>query len=212
MVNNLPNLVTLGIRFRTGPGNRQPDQFFQALHRNFPALRKLEIGGSFTIDWDGFYDQTSPLYRFFEQHPGLHTINFNWDYSDHSRISPPVEKMFDRLFPSLQEFRGSSTLCAQVVSSPKLSQQLTKLKIVPGTTQTDSTHPSDIGFFSQAVTWLPQLQSFEYSTHHYNTADGPLDVGSLNKILAASPSLTCLKIPYFSDKLVSFSICHLYES
>lgn len=212
MINNSPDLVALGIRFRTGPSKRQPDHFFQPLDRSFPKLRKLEIGGSFVIDWDGFYDRTSPLYRFFEQHPGLSTITFNWDYSNHSHISSAAESFFDRLFPSLQAFGGSSALCAQVVSSPKLSQQLTELKVVGDTTQTDSTHPSDIKLVSQAISWLPQLRTFEYKTQNYSVANGPLDRGSLDKILAVCPNLTSLSIPFFSNKLVSFALPLIYTS
>ena len=201
MINDSPALASLGLRFRHGPGKLQPDGLIQSLDRNFPALRKLDIRGSFSIDWESFVGQTSPLYRFFENHPGLRAVTFTWDCSDQSPLTSAAHSMFDRLLPSLQEFSGMQALCVRIVGSPKLSQQIEKLRLIDNSNQPES--PPSLNALSQEVSLLPRLREFEYTTQNYDPAHKPLDAECLGKFLLACPSLVLLKIPYFPDKLVS---------
>lgn len=202
MINNSPKLVSLGIRFRHGAIKLQPDQFFQSLEHKLSALRNLEMRGSFTIDWDGFIGQTSPLYHFLQRHPDLRAIDFSWDHSEHSCLVSATNPIFDGLFHSLREFGGMQLLCIQVVSSPRLSQQIERLRLVDVSSQPNPQLPANLKAFSRAVSLLPRLQHFEYSTYNYDTDNKSVDPQSLDRILAACPSLTILKIPYFPDQLV----------
>ncbi|KAF8601256.1 hypothetical protein BDV93DRAFT_236649 [Ceratobasidium sp. AG-I] len=201
MINHSPNLASLAISFLHGSDKLQPNQFFQSLNRDFPTLRKLEILGAYEINWGAVFAQTSPLYRFFEHHPGLRIINFDQDLSDQACVVSAASPMFERLFPSVLEFSGMSSLCMQVVSSPKLSQQVEKLKMIDILNRPNAQPPPDLNALSRAVSSLPRLQHFEYIMLDHSALKKPLDADSLSNFLAACPSLVFLKIPYLSNQL-----------
>lgn len=201
-MNSSPGLVSLGIWFLKGREKLQSDQFFGPLGCYFPALQKLKIRGSYTINWDQFYAKKGSLYRFFEKHPGLQTIAFNEDHLDRCDIMSNSCYMFDHLFPSLQEFSGTPALGIQIIGSPKLSQQIEVLKLIDRANRPDTELPMDLSIMANVVSHLPKLRHFEYISASYNSDNKRLDVCSLGQILAACPSLIFLKIPYI-DPLVS---------
>lgn len=202
MMNDSPGLVSLGIWFDRETHNLQPDQFFQSLGRNFPALRNLEILGHYKVDWDQFYNQKGPLYRFFEQHTGLRSVAFGGSELDQSAFLSNPCFFFDHLFPSLRDFSGMLGFCSQVVRSPKLSQQIETLKLVDDVHRSDIHDVSHLGIVSSVVSHLPKLRHFEYATNISNVVYKRVDVKYLDKILAVCPSLVSLKIPYL-NQLVS---------
>lgn len=181
-------------------GDRQPDDFFQSLDRTFPALRELHILQTFLIDWVGFFNYTSPLYRFLERHPGLRAVTFGLDCSDQPQAHAidTAKPTFDRLLPSLRVFRGVTALCLQVVTSSKLSQQIRKINLMNSLFPIIPVPPTNIQVLSQAVSWLPKLQAFKYSIPNNYDGLGSADLHALRKILEASPSLTSLCIPFGS--------------
>ena len=151
MINESSELASLGIRFRLSLNKLQLDGLLQSLNCSFPALRKLEICGYFTIDWDGFISQTIPLYHFLKKHAGLHAVIFNWDHSDQSRIASAPNSIFESLLPSLREFGGMQALCIHVVSSPKLSQQIEKLNLIDKKSQkTRNTHQTSMHYLGRS--------------------------------------------------------------
>ena len=213
MINNSPNLVSLKIGIPHA-NLEWLNGLFGSLNVHFPALQTLKIRSQ-TCNIKSKVVSIG-LCSFFERHPQLRTVYFDWPVSmricaaagqggidltaSQSPYSPskgytiPESYLdFERLFPSLESFAGNVLDCASVVKSSKLAGQLVELQVTDAFGQ-NLDYCYGIQSLAQAVSSLPKLQRFEYSGSFSPEATTAQDKGHLAKIVAACPELAFLKL------------------
>ncbi|KAF8601823.1 hypothetical protein BDV93DRAFT_607935 [Ceratobasidium sp. AG-I] len=216
MINDSPNLVTLRIQIP----HIDPDwldRLFGSLNSNFPALRTLEVQSA-TFDLEFETGASIGLCSFFERHPELRAVAFDWPVSPriHSATGqdglgsspdnlfsvssrgkytfPQSYLDFERLFPSLESFAGHVLDCAAVVKSPRLAGQLVELEVRTGRGPSID-YSLGIESLAQVTSSLPKLRRFEHSGYYNKHAASARDKGNLAQIVAACPELNFLKLP-----------------
>ncbi|CAE7221574.1 unnamed protein product [Rhizoctonia solani] len=176
-----------------------PSAFFSCLANPLVYLRTLQIGGEYDIDWGIFLEESSQcaLRRFFEQHPDLHTVAFQW--SDERRMDLAFKPhLAESLFPSVQQFGGPLAICAGVAGS-RLAEQLRELNVHYD--PSDSIQPDNNTFetLAQAMRLMPKLEGLSLTISNTEATDNHpekvfLETATLDKMLAAMPNVWSILI------------------
>ncbi|KAG8723060.1 hypothetical protein FRC11_002572, partial [Ceratobasidium sp. 423] len=172
-----------------------PAELFRCLKNPLTRLRRLEVGGTYAIDWVKFLDGLSEchLRRFFEQHPLLHTVGFLWsERREMDLIFEPHQA--EQLFAGVRNFTAPIAVCAGVVAS-RLAEQLEDLKISWEITDPPRPYRNTFDTLASVIRPLPKLTGLSLSCYNLDAVDiGVLNTGTLDTILAASPNLRSLLV------------------